>query len=184
MKNSYIALILAVLVIALGYFGSGLLSRYRQQVSLETQIGDIAGILAQVPAPAGDAAKLERQLADALADLKAERAAFPPPQKTTQIIDLIFQQAAAHDVSAIPLMTQDWRQESRDGRDYHVFRISVEAAGTYAALLDFIAALERSSLTTMAIEDVNISVDGVSSGDDTPVTAGLRLAVYAGPPTN
>jgi len=181
MKNSYLVLILVLLTLVLVYFGSELRSRQREQVVLEAQILDVTQVLSQVSDI--DLAGLERQLAEARADLSAERMVLPPPGNTTPVVDLLLREAAEHSVVAIPLATQEWRQERLGEQEVSVFRLSVEASGTYGAVLAYLNALESSRLSNLMLEDVTLYVlDNTPDGDDILVTAELSLAVYAGPP--
>lgn len=179
MNKSYLAVILVILVIVLGYFSLQLSQANRAGEELAAQTEVITQALAQIPA--SDQAALEQGLADLRKVLAARQADFARTVNTTSIVERVFQIGAQNNVTVIPLTTREWQQETVAGYELMVFRVSVEATGEYAALLNFLDGLETVNIGVLIIEDISLEVTEYNANiAEMATTTEVQLAVYTG----
>jgi hypothetical protein len=173
--------LIVVLLVVYAYFGMGYLKQRDEQEGLASQITEVTQLLREVPQPAQD---LEQRLEAARAGLAAEQSLLPGKMNSTEIVDAILRLADECGVKAIPLTTERWSTENIGEYNYSVFRLDVVIQGFFAELVDFLGQLENGELETLIVEDLSVvRVDEDSgeepvSGEITPVTASLALAVY------
>ena len=179
MNKSYLAVILVILVIVLGYFSIQLRQANRAGEDIAAQTETITLALAQIPA--SDQAGLEQELVDLRKVLAARQADFARTVNTTSIVEKVIQIGAQNDVTVIPLTTREWQRETVAGYDFNVFRVSIEINGKYAALLDFLAGLETINIGVLLIEDISLEVTGYNTNiAETATNTEAQLAVYTG----
>lgn len=171
-----VVILLAVYgVLALDYMKQG-----SEQDRLSSEIAEIDQSLQEVLEP--PPSNLE-ELALMEATLAAEQETIPSDVDSTDVIKTILGLAQMNGVKAIPLVTDPWTREKIGGGTYRVFRISVEAEGTFAQISAFINDLENGEFNTLSMERLNIVVDDeegeVYSGGDTSVIVEINLVVLA-----
>jgi Tfp pilus assembly protein PilO len=181
MNKSYLAVILVIMVIALGYFSIQFTQANRAGEELAAQTDVITEALAQIPA--SDRAELEQELADLRKVLAARQADFARTVNTTSVVERVIQVGAQNNVTVIPLTTRAWQMETVAGYEFMVFRVSVEATGTYAALLNFLAGLETINIGVLLVEDVSMEVTDFNDNTaEMSTKTEVQLAVYTGVP--
>ncbi|MFA5309617.1 MAG: hypothetical protein WC370_09075 [Dehalococcoidales bacterium] len=170
-------LILALLAVY-AIMGSDYLNQRRQKTSLTGQITAAKQELALIPLPPAD---LAQQLAAAQQDLQNAESSFNTDTNDTAILTTTLRRAEESGVKAIPLDAAAWVMEKIAGRDYAVLRFQLEATGTFSQLLSFLDQLETGAPDTLVLEYLGVeSIPGADA--TTPLTATVRLAVYALPP--
>lgn len=186
MKTSkWLILILAVALLAGYYFiGSDYFKQRWHHATLASQMSETQTMLVQVPIPHAD---LEQQLAAARDTLKAAETYFTADTNDTHIVNAVLHMAAETGVSAVPLNTTGWVTETVSDRDYSVFRLDLQVTGTFNQMASFLGRLETGKLETLVIEYLNVEKipdDFIDSNDagTAPVSANIKLAVYALPP--
>jgi Tfp pilus assembly protein PilO len=178
-------IILVVVVLAVyGFIGMDYLNQRNQGESYNAQIAEAASELLLIPQSPTD---LEERLAAAQDSLEEAKNVFMLDATSTDILNNILDAATRSGVKAIPLATQPWVQESVSNQIYSVLRIVIEVTGSYPQLVIFLSLLENSELKTLIIESLTVeSPDGASLlessvRDTLPITANIRIAVYATP---
>jgi hypothetical protein len=142
-----------------------------EKAELTKEIDAASKSIAEIPAPDG-------QLADELARLEAEQQAagqaIPQSIDSTLVIDSILALAVSCNVTAIPLQTSDW---SITEEDYLVYKVQIDAKGSFENLTTFIGHLENDLSETLIIDSVGVSGGLVT--DTEPDSASLQLAIYS-----
>src|SRR4030042_1477849 len=180
-KPLIIILIVALLVV---YFliGRDYLEQRNQKEVLAGQIAEATSVLALIPLPPAD---IDEQLADAQDNLWEVQDTFTIDTNDTRIVNGILRLAEEAGVIAIPLSTQPWTLEQVLDQDYSVFRINLEVTGNYTQMVSFLSRLENSDPRTLILEQ--LTVEKASGGlllENTvegPITANIRIAIYAPP---
>ena len=183
MNKIPIILIVIVLLVVYGFLGFDYAKQNRERSRLLSEIADADFELSLVPLPPPH--NLEEQIAEAEDRLADELTAIPSEINTSQVINNILNLAKQHNVQAIPLLTQPWATEKVGGYLYRVFRINIEAEGSFVQLNDFISSLEGSQFNTLLVEHLNIeSIIEESEEETTPperFVASVDLVVFAEP---
>ena len=177
-----ILILVAVLLVVYYLIGSGYLKQHRQNVSLAAQISADTQALALIPSPPAD---LAQQLAAAQGSLQVAESSFTADTNDTNIVNRVLRLAEEIGVKAIPLGTAPWVAEKVSDRDYSVFRVTLEATGSFSQLLSFLDRLESGEPKTLVVEYLTVArapdSSGTGSGDagTVPLTANIKIAVYA-----
>lgn len=178
MKNKLI-IILVIAAIALlvadGLLWMGYLRERQAGAGVAAQLAEAESNLAGIPQPP---AGLEQKLAEAEAKLAAVQADFPKDRNSTRMINAMLKLADECQVKAIPLVTQPWARETVGQGSYDVFRMKMDASGSFTHLTSFISRLESGEFASLVIE--GLSVKSTEDG----ATASLELAIYARPATS
>jgi Tfp pilus assembly protein PilO len=184
-RNLLIIILVAALLVAYGVIGADYLKQRNQRDAYDTQIAEAAAALILIPQPPAD---LEERLASAQDSLEEAKNVFMLDATNIEIINTILDTANQTGVKVIPLSTQPWVQESVANQTYAVFRIEIEVTGTYPQLVIFLKQLENGEPKTLVIESLTVeSLHGASLLESSvrntlPITANIRIAVYANPP--
>jgi len=184
MKTSKWLIIILVVALLVVYYliGSDYLKQRRHNVSLASQITEASQALALIPSPPAD---LEQQLLAARNDLQSAESAFNADINDTNIVNAILRLAEEIGVKAIPMGTAPWVTENISGRDYSVFRVNLEVTGTFSQMLSFLDRLESGEPETLVIEYLavervqGLSADSGGNASAAPLTANIKIAVYA-----
>lgn len=184
-SRNIITILLVVVLLVVAYMVvSDFMNQQNQKQTLEAQIAQAEGTLALIPLPPAD---LAARLAAANQSLIAVQNSFAIDANDTHIVDRILKQAVSSGVKAIPLSTQAWVQESIANQYFSVFRIELEVTGTYANLAGFINQLEKDEPKTLIIEYLRVETApgvlmlDIAARNTQPVTATIKIAVYAAP---
>jgi Tfp pilus assembly protein PilO len=179
-------LLIIVLVVALlavyGFIGMDYLNQRNQRDTYDTQIAQASEALFLMPQPPAD---LQERLAAANASLEEVKNAFGFNATSTEIVEMILNTANQTGVTVTPLITQAWAQVSISGQTYEVFRMNIQATGTFSQLALFIHQLETDEPKTLVIESLVIegtqgaSLLDSSQRDALPMKATIGIAVYA-----
>lgn len=174
-------LILALLVV---YYilGTGYLKQRTQKESLTSQILEATGALSLIPQPPAD---LNEQLADAQDSLSAVKDTLNIDTNITRIVNRILRLGDETGVKAIPLSTQPWIIDQISNQGYSIFRLEFEVSGNYTQMADFLYRLENGEPKTLVLEYLKVEKEPgsflVESSAEGPISANIRLAVYASP---
>lgn len=184
-----LTIILAIaLLAAYGIMGSDYVKQRHQDVSLTGQITADKATLAMVTTPPPDLAQRLSAAQDNLNSLESSFAVAADETNDTNIVNAILQLAGVAGVKAIPLDTDPWVTEKVAERDFNVFRVNLELTGSFDKVLSFIDRLESSPPKTLVIEYLNIerntdaSAGGNINNTTMPVSANVKIAIYALPP--
>lgn len=179
MKKNYLAVILVILVIALGYFWLQLRQAESDNADLADQISVLDLALEDIPI--SNITELEAELAELEEVLAKRQNDFAAPVNTTTVVERVIQIGEQHEVSVIPLSTRDWQTETVSGYDFKVFRLTVAVNGKYSSLLSFLQGLETINVGVITVEDVSLVVTASNSNtDQMGINAEVQLAVYTG----
>jgi Tfp pilus assembly protein PilO len=183
-RTLVITLLVVVLLAVYGFIGMDYLKQRSQRESYDSQIAEASAALMVIPQTPAD---LEERLAAAQESLEEAKNVFMLDNTNTEIINRIIDTANQTGVTAIPLATQPWVQETVLDQTYSVFRIEIQVIGEYTQLIMFLHQLENEELKTLIIESLTIeSTSGISllessERDALPLTVSIRIAVYATP---
>jgi Tfp pilus assembly protein PilO len=184
-RNIVVIIVIAALLVAYYWLGTGYLQERRQNSTLSANISETMLALAALPKPDPDR---QQRLEEVRAELDMALSIFPSEPNTTQIIDAILQTAEDIGLKAIPLVTRPWVTETIDDYPVAVFRLNLVATGTSAQFADFLDYLENGETETIVIEYLTIYRE-----DETPlqeslaesparILADLDIAIYAQAP--
>jgi hypothetical protein len=158
---------------------------FGNRAQADTLLGQIAAVdqkNAGVPAPPVD---LDVRLDAAQETLAAAETALPAAINRNDVIDYIIDLANDCGVEAVPLIIEGWAPES-PGSPYTVLKLDVTLTGSLAGVTAMIAGLQDSIYGSLTVTNLNVNFQGktTSSGfsDDTPVTAGMNIVLYASSP--
>lgn len=184
-RKIILTLVIAALLVAYYWLGTGYLKERRQNDALSADIAATTLALAEIPVPDPD---LQERLEDAMAELETALNTFPTEPDTTAIINTILQTAADIGIKAIPLAARPWATETINGHDVSVFRLNLAVSGTSAQFSDFLHQLENGATETMVIEYLTVIREDEKSfqesltGSAARITGDLDLAIYARAP--
>ena len=184
-KKIVLILVIAVLLVAYYWLGTGYLKERRQNNALSADITETVLSLAEIPPSDPD---LQQRLAEVQAELDATSSTFPAEPDTTAIIDTILQTAEDIGIKAIPLVTRSWAIETINDYDISVFRLNLTLSGTSTQFSDFQYQLENSETQTMIIEYLTVNKEDDTSFQEsltegsTRIMADLDIAIYAQAP--
>jgi len=168
--------LIITLLVAYYLLGTGYLKQRQERTALASRVADAYQILARIPIPSQD---IEPRLAEAKVRLAEVAHSFPTTINSTEVINHILELAKRYSITAIPLATEEWSTESVGEHQYNVFRLSVEARGSYPDLVTFISQLEKGLYRTLVIENAAIAwADEQPEDEAISVTASLDLAIY------
>jgi len=185
-RKLLILILVVVLLVVYSLVGTNYQKQRRQREVLMSQITGVTQTLAQVSPPPAD---LEQRLISAQEELNAVKSSFPSYTNSTRIINAILKLADKVGVKAIPLTTQPWTIESVKDQDYSVFRLNLAVTGTFTQLSSFLSNLETGKPETLVIEYMSVnrlsghSEGGGAASDNIQVNAGLKIAIFALPPS-
>jgi Tfp pilus assembly protein PilO len=180
----FIIILVAALLTVYGFIGSDYLNQRNQRDVYDSQIADAAATLMLIPQPPAD---LEERLAAAQDALKEAKNAFVFDFTNAEIINKILGSANQTGVTATPLQTEPWVQESIAGQTYSVLRVYFQVIGEYTSLLMFLHELEYGELKTLVIESLTVeTMSGISLLESSeryalPLSVSVKIAVYAAP---
>ena len=169
------------LVAAHVYFWMDSLTQRREQEALASQITDVTQTMAQIPKPSHD---LEQRLAEAQANLAAERRTFSGELNSTRVIDTFLRLADESQVRAGFLTTEPWTPASIEGHDYLVLVVHLEVEGSLDGLVAFVRRLENESPAPVRVQYVSVTREDGQPTESSMVTASLDVTVYSQPPTS
>ncbi len=187
MKRRGILITILILTLLVVYYllGTDYLKQGKQKQDLEAQISEASAVLALIPVPPAD---LDKQLADAQDSLWAAQDFLKIDTNITRIINRILRLGDETGVKAIPLSTQPWVVELISRHEYSVFRIDMSITGNYTQMANFLYRLENGEPKTLVLEYFKVEkLPGsflFESPDEGPISAEIRVAIYAPPDTD
>ena len=175
-------LVIAALLVAYYWLGTGYLKERRQNSALSADIAETMLLLAEIPPQDPD---LQQRLEEVQAELEIALNTFPAELNTTVIINTILQTAEDIGIKVIPLITRTWAIETFNDYDVSVFRLNLIVSGTSAQFSDFLERLENGYTQTMIIEYLTVNREDESSFQESitessvRIMADLDIAIYA-----
>ncbi len=151
----------------------------------DTLLGQIAAVDQKIAGVQASPDDLATKLEAAQAALAAAHTALPAAINRNDVIDYIIDLANDCGVEAVPLIIEGWAPESH-GSPYTVLKLDVTLTGSLAGVTAMIAGLQDSIYESLTVTNLNVNFQGeaTSSGfsDNTPVTAGMNIVLYASSP--
>jgi len=178
-------LVIAALLVAYYWLGTGYLKERWQNNALSADITETMLSLAEIPPSDPD---LQQRLEEVQAELDTALSTFPAEPNTTAIINTLLQTAEDIGIKAIPLLTRSWAIETINDYDVSVFRLNLTISGTSAQFSDFLNQLETGETPTMIIEYLTVNKEGETSFQEsltegsTGIMADLDIVIYAQAP--
>ena len=186
-KKIVLILVIAVLLVAYYWLGTGYLKERRQNNALSVDITKT--VLSLVEIPPSDP-NLQQRLEAVQAELDIALSTFPAEPNTTTIINNILQTAEDIGIIVIPLGTRSWAIETINNYDVAVFRLNLTLSGTSAQFSDFLEQLENGETQTMIIEHLAVNKEDEVSYQESitessaRIFADLDIAIYAQAPND
>jgi len=184
-RGVLITILIITLLVVYYLLVTDYLSQRKGKQDFETQISESTAALALIPLPPAD---LDKQLADAQDSLWATQDSLKIDTNLTRIVNGILRLADETGVKAIPLSTQPWVDELISNQKYSVFRIDISITGNFTQMADFLYRLENGEPKTLVLEYLKVEkIPGSSlftGPGEGPVSAEIRVAVYAPPATD
>jgi hypothetical protein len=175
-----VLLILAVIVVNILVWQNNS-ARQSQIDLLDSQISQVQGNIAGIPAPATD---LDARLAAANAAFTEAKNGLPGGIDTNDIMDYLINVAEQCQVEAVPLASEGAAPAS--GKSYLEYDFSVTVTGSLANAADYVASLEGNDFPTLIILDCSVSkiegTDFTRPEKNMQVTVNLSIAVYVASP--
>jgi len=184
-RKIVLILVIAALLVAYYWLGTGYLKERRQNNALSADITETMLSLAEIPPSYPD---LQQRLEEVQAELDAASSTFPAEPNTTAIINTILKTAEDIGIKAIPLATRSWDIETFNDYDVSVFRLNLTVSGTSAQFSDFLNLLENGETQTMIIEYLTVNKEDDTSFQESlaegsaRIMGDLDIAIYAQAP--
>lgn len=184
-KKIAIILVIAILLVAYYWLGTGYIKERRQNSTLSTDIDDTMLLLAEIPPIDPD---LQERLDEVQNELELALNYFPLEPNTTVIINSILRTAEDIGIKAIPLFTKSWTVETLDDYNVNVFRLNLAVSGTSQQFSDFLYQLENGETPTMVIEYLTVNREEEASFQESisessiMILADLDITIYAQAP--
>jgi hypothetical protein len=184
-RKIVLILVIAALLVAYYWLGTGYLKERRQNNTLSADITETMLLVAEIPPSDPD---LRQRLEAVQAELDTASSTFPVEPNTTAIIKTILQTAENIGIKAIPLVTRPWAIETINDYDVSVFRLNLNVSGTSAQFSDFLYQLENGETPTMIIEYLTVNREDETSFQEslaegsTRIMADLDIAIFAQAP--
>lgn len=182
-RKTGLVLVIAILLVAYYWLGTGYLKERRQNSALSADITDTMLLLAEIPSVDPD---LQERLDEVQNELELALNSFPLEPNTTVIINSILRTADDIGIKAIPLFTKSWVVEAFDEYNVNVFRLNLTVSGTSEQFSDFLYELENGETQTMVIEYLTVnrkeeeaSFQESISESSIMILADLDIAIYA-----